>query len=66
MHRRGELELKVPVEEFATQRDPGGEHGDGHEADSLAVHEESVSIGGRQTVGGAHPLHPLTHIHTTP
>ena len=35
-----ESDLEVPVEELAAERDPGGEHLQGHEAHRLAVHQE--------------------------
>lgn len=62
----GKSDLEVPVEEFSPQRDPGGEHGHAHEADGLAVHEEPLGGGGGQAVGGAGPLHPLTHLRPAP
>ena len=62
----GKSDLEVPVEEFSPQRDPGGEHGHAHETDGLSVHEEPLGGGGGEAVGGAGPLHPLTHLLTCP
>ena len=62
----GKSDLEVPVEEFSPQGDPGGEHGHAHEAHRLAVHEEPLGGGGGQAVGGAGPLHPLTHLRPAP
>ena len=62
----GKSDLEVPVEEFSPQGDPGGEHGHAHEADGLPVHEEPLGGGGGQAVGGAGPLHPLTHLRPAP
>ena len=41
---------------------PGDEHGDGHEADRLAVHEEPLELGGGEGVGGEGGVHPLKHL----
>ena len=62
----GKSDLEVSVEKLATQRDSGGEHGHAHETHSLAVHEEPLDVGGGQAVGGAGPLHPLTHLSSAP
>ena len=62
----GKSDLEVPVEKLAPQGDSGGEHGHAHEAHSLAVHEEPLCSGGGKAVGGAGPLHPLTHLLTGP
>ena len=62
----GKSDLEVPVEEFSPQRNSGGEHGHAHETHSLAVHEEPLCGGGGQAVGGAGPLHPLTHLSSAP
>ena len=57
-----ESDLEVPVEELAAERDPGGEHLQGHEAHRLAVHQEPLQGGGGQRVGRARPRHPHTHL----
>ena len=62
----GKSDLEVSVEKFSPQRDPGREHAHTHEAYSLPVHEEPLCGGGGQVVGGAGPLHPLTHLRPAP
>ena len=45
---------------------PGDEHGDGHEADGLAVHEEPLELRGGEGVGGEGRVHPLQHLRVKP
>ena len=61
MNSLAQSDLKISIEELAPEGDTGYEHGEAHEADSLAVHQEPVRVGSWQVVAGASCHNPGTH-----
>ena len=58
----GKPDLEVFVEQLAPERHPVGEHGGGHEADRLPVHQEPLDGGQGEVVGEAGELDPEANI----
>ena len=62
----GKPDLEVFVEQLTPERHPVGEHGGGHEADRLPVHQEPLDGGQGEVVGEAGELDPEANVSSTP
>lgn len=58
VHRHGQSELEFFVEHFSTERHALAEHVHGHQAQGLAVHQESVAVDLGKAVDLGHVTNP--------
>ena len=66
VHGHGEPELKVLEKHLSAERDSLAKHVHGHEAQGLAVHQESIGLNGWQRMQGNHESQPRFHVVSGP
>lgn len=66
VHGVAEAELKVLIEQFASEGNSLHEHVQRHEAESFAVHKETLREHPRQLMRLRHVVEPAMHVFSAP